>query len=59
MHDPEFAIIILNKLKALEIRISIDNFGTGYSSLSHLRHFPIDCLKIDRSFNTEMQSDQV
>jgi EAL domain-containing protein (putative c-di-GMP-specific phosphodiesterase class I) len=41
---------IVQKLQALGVRIAIDDFGSGYSSLSHLRHFPIDQLKIDRNF---------
>jgi EAL domain-containing protein (putative c-di-GMP-specific phosphodiesterase class I) len=44
------AIVHLEALKQLGVRIAIDDFGTGYSSLSYLRQFPIDILKIDQSF---------
>lgn len=50
MNDTESAIAVLRQLKALNTTIAIDDFGTGYSSLSYLQQFPIDVLKIDKSF---------
>jgi diguanylate cyclase (GGDEF)-like protein/PAS domain S-box-containing protein len=50
VQDPETATTRLHALRALGVRVAIDDFGTGYSSLSYLRQFPIDILKIDKSF---------
>jgi diguanylate cyclase (GGDEF)-like protein/PAS domain S-box-containing protein len=58
MKDAETTIAALKKLKAIGVRIAIDDFGTGYSSLSYLKRFPIDSLKIDRSFVTELPCNQ-
>lgn len=57
MHNPDKTIKILFGLKAMGIRIAIDDFGIGYSSLSHLRQFPIDIIKIDRSFIQDVPGD--
>jgi EAL domain-containing protein (putative c-di-GMP-specific phosphodiesterase class I) len=50
MRDTDKAETVLAAIKTLGVRIAIDDFGTGYSSLAYLRQFPIDALKIDRSF---------
>lgn len=57
MDDAESAVNVLKRFKRHGIQISIDDFGTGYSSLAYLRRFPIDALKIDRSFITDINTN--
>jgi EAL domain-containing protein (putative c-di-GMP-specific phosphodiesterase class I) len=54
MSDPEESIKTLERLSEMGVLVSVDDFGTGYSSMSYLRRFPIDHLKIDRSFLSEI-----
>jgi diguanylate cyclase (GGDEF)-like protein len=54
IRDPHNAKIILSDLRTLGISVALDDFGTGYSSLAYLRHFPIDRIKLDRSFVQEL-----
>ena len=57
MQDAEASINTLRALKEMGIKISVDDFGTGYSSLSYLKRFPIDILKIDKSFTRDIDTD--
>jgi diguanylate cyclase (GGDEF)-like protein/PAS domain S-box-containing protein len=57
MGDSASAVSLLQQVKALGVRLAIDDFGTGYSSLSYLHRFPLDTLKIDRSFTDAIRSD--
>jgi len=50
MHNPARMTLKLSEIKKMGVRLAIDDFGTGYSSLAQLKHFPIDTLKVDRSF---------
>jgi EAL domain-containing protein (putative c-di-GMP-specific phosphodiesterase class I) len=57
MHDVEKVMATLNGFRELGVRLAIDDFGTGYSSLSNLKRFPIDTIKVDRSFVRELPGD--
>lgn len=57
MHNAEESVGVMRQLKAMGVGLSLDDFGTGYSSLSYLKRFPIDVLKIDKSFVRDIPED--
>ncbi|XZG68756.1 putative bifunctional diguanylate cyclase/phosphodiesterase [Chitinibacteraceae bacterium HSL-7] len=58
MQNPQQAVSTLTELREMGVRLAIDDFGTGYSSLSNLKHFPLDTLKVDRSFIVGVPEDE-
>ncbi len=58
MQDPDMTIEIINEMKSLGLKVALDDFGTGYSSFNYLRKFPLDYLKIDRSFIDNLTQDK-
>lgn len=57
MKDPQLAKVICQQIKDYGFRLSLDDFGTGYSSLSYIRDYPIDCIKVDRCFVEDIDSN--
>lgn len=58
IESPEKTIALISELRRLGVRVIIDNFGTGYASLSYLKNLPVDGLKIDRAFVTDLPADR-
>ena len=59
LNDIDYAVSQMNKLRELGVKLAMDDFGTGYSSLSYLQTLPITLLKLDRSFITDIASDNI
>lgn len=59
MHDIDFAVSQMNRLRELGVKLAMDDFGTGYSSLSYLQVLPITLLKLDRSFITDIEHNNI
>ena len=57
MQNPEQAVTLMEEMRRLGVRLAMDDFGIGYSSIGHLKHFPIDSLKLDRTFVRDLPED--
>ncbi len=57
IQDSDRALIVLNDLRRLGVKLALDDFGTGYSSLSYLKQFPVNIVKIDRAFIADLGSE--
>jgi EAL domain-containing protein (putative c-di-GMP-specific phosphodiesterase class I) len=57
MHNPTRLIAVLNNIREMGVRLAIDDFGTGYSSLAQIKNFPVNTLKVDRSFIRNLPKD--
>jgi diguanylate cyclase (GGDEF)-like protein len=55
MEDPEHVLFVLQQLRELGVQVALDDFGTGYSALQYLRRFPLDALKVDKSFVSDLE----
>jgi EAL domain-containing protein (putative c-di-GMP-specific phosphodiesterase class I) len=58
VQDSQRALVVLNELKHLGVKLALDDFGTGYSSLNYLKQFPIDIVKIDKGFVADLDEDR-